>query len=591
MVVALCALPGVHAAGLRDMSGSAALGMAISAAGDRTSLRQAAGLDKVGVTSVLVTPDSPYATFGEVMQMSSFVSALKAAMGTEAAQKQAEALLSQSEYAAYLDLARELSKCYGSLSPAGSALSETWSQGVGCTTQGRVAVKQVDFNVGSLWGLSWREKQSMKAAMGLYDTWVKTGSPSRRTRERKTREQQRRQRHRAVQMVGDGGWSKLPVPLTGTYDALKGYSTEECRAAYQRMSELYNSGDLGGNNGGLGNLPGTGGNGGMPGTGGQGGMPSSGSLPANPFGSSMSGQDPAGEGLPPNPFDGATSTSGQEPGTGNPLDGATSTVGQEPVPAATAEPVASVADAGTNKCRTVENGGVAVQLCQGSTVTGTSATITGSIINVGDEALCGLKLLVDNFELSSSFYPTWLPSFSGQFLAGDTITFGVTVPYTAGAPRPQADIDSSIAVCLPPTLPPTAAPTGLTSAPTLSPTALPATLAPSKTPKPVFDWANLGGQDTKCLKGCANIVSDLTACEAFDAIFAFKCDVCDKEVLEGVKETCSTTFECGNALCHVMAEQLSSPAGGRVGGRTGSVKAMLSLVLGFVTVMLVLNMG
>lgn len=590
--MALCALPAVHAAGLREMGGSAALGMAISAAGDRTSLRQAAGLDKAGVASVAVTPDSPYATFGEVKQMSSFVAALKAAMGTEAAQKQAEAMLSQTKYAAYLDLARELSQCYGSLSPAGSALSETWSQGVRSTTQGRVAVTQVDTNVGSLWGLSWREKQAMKAAMGLYDTWVKTGSPSRRTRERKAREQQRRQRHRAVQLAGDGGWSKLPVPLTGTYDALKGYSTEECRAAYQRMSELYNSGDLKGNNGGLGNLPGMGGNGGgMPGTGGQGGMPSSGSLPANPFGSSMSGQDPAGGGLPPNPFNDATSTSGQEPGTGKPPDGATSTVGQEPVPTGTKEPTATVAEAGTNTCRTVENGGVAVQLCQGSTVTGTSATITGSIINVGDGALCGLKLLVDKFELSSSFYPTWLPSYSGQFQAGDTITFGVTVPYTAGAPRPQADIDSSIAVCLPPTLPPTAAPTGVSSAPTRAPSAIPATLAPTQTPKPVFDWAHLGGQDTKCLKGCANIVTDLTACEAFDAMFGFKCDVCEKEILQGVKETCVNTFECGNALCHIVAEQLSSPAGGRVGGRTGSVKAMMSLVLGFVTVMLVLNMG
>ena len=565
---------------LGAVDGSARLGASILAAGDRLSLRRAAGLGSDGAVSVeQVTPDSPYATFSEVTRMSSFVAALQTTLTVEAAQQQAEALLSESEYAAYLELAQQLANCYGSMAPAGEALSDTWSQGVGSTTQGQAAAKTVDAKVGTLTGLNKEERAAVKAALALYDTWVKTGSPSRQRQRRAAAargdsRQQRKQHRKQQALGGDGGWSKLPLPMTGTYDALKGYSTEECRAAYKRMSELYNSGDLGDNNGGLGNqLPGQGslpGSGSMPGQGG--GMPGGGQqggLPGNPFGSSpMSGQEPGAGGVPPNPFDGATSTNGQEPGTGsgNPLDGATNTAGrfflslylpihphpgqvrsaalflpthspihpypktntptgQEPTPPLPTEAPATVADTGTNKCKTYNDGAIGVQLCQGSTVTASSATITGSIINVGDDTLCNLALLIDSFELSSSFYPNWLPSYGGEFKAGDTITFGVTVPYTTGTARPQADIDSSISLCVAATPPPTPSPTNATtSSPTLPPTT---TLAPTKKPPPVFDWANIGGMDTKCVKGCVNILEALSACEAFDAIFAFRCDVCD----------------------------------------------------------------
>ncbi|TFJ81439.1 hypothetical protein NSK_007400 [Nannochloropsis salina CCMP1776] len=593
LIIALNDVPSVQA--LSGMGGSAALGMAISAAGDKISLRKAAGLDKIDVSSVVETPDSPYATFNEVMQMSSFVAALESLTANEDLKKQAEAYLSASEYAAYVDLARHLSKCYGSLSPAGGPLADTWTSGVRSTTQGQAAVLAVDGSVNKLSTTPVRKQQAMKAALGLYDTWIKTGSPSRRLKRISPRH------HRAQQGLSDGGWSQLPAPLTGAYDALKGYGTVECRTAYQRMSEMYNSGEIGGNNGGLNNIPGTGGNGGglpgsggsmpgsgggMPGSGSQGGFPNAGSLPGNPFGTSMSGKEPGAEG-PPNPFDNPDVVTDPKE---NPLGGATTTEGNDQeVPTPTSKPTATLAEVGTNKCEVLENGAVSVQLCQGSTVTASSATITGSIINVGNQTLCGLKLIVDNFELASSFYPPWLPSYAGEFQAGNTITFGITVPYTSGAPRPQADIDQSIAACVALTMPPTDAPTLVTASPTRSPTARP---APTEPPGPVFDLLALDGQDTKCLKGCSNIVHGLTSCEAFDAIFAFRCDVCDKDTQAQVKEICRSTFECGNAMCHLVGteQQHLSSGAGRLRGDLGSVKTSLSLMLGLAMILMMLNM-
>jgi hypothetical protein len=546
------------------------------------------------VVETLATPDSPFASFKEVTQMSKFAAALQEATSNPA-NKEALASLLPSQYSDYLNVADQLTQCYSSVSSVGGPISDTWSQGVSSTTQGVAATQAVDSNVEQMKSLSKEEQLAAKAAIKGYDVWIKTGSPS-----RKLKKQRGRRRGQVLGGAGEGAMGGLPAPLTGTYDALKGLNTDECRNAYKDMSDLYNNGNLGNNNGGL---PGTGS---MPGGGqnmGSGGMPSQGSLPGNPFGSSpMSGTEPGtGGSVPPNPF--GDSMSGQEPGSGsgtdagsgsttNPLDGATNQAGQDGTDTGAGQPAAptasspEVADTGTNKCKTFNSGNVGVQLCQGSTTTASSATITGSVINVGQDTLCGLNLIIDSFELSSSYYPTWLPHYTGIFMPGDTITFGVTVPYAAGTARPQVDLDNALTVCPPPSSAPSPAPTMATKAPTTAPT-----LRPTVTPPPVFDWANVGGRDTKCLKGCVNIIQDLTACEAFDSIFAFRCDVCDKETLGAIRETCQTEFTCGDHLCHSLKTQQSSGASRRAGRATDSVKTSLSLLLGFLTVFLVINMG
>ena len=458
--------------------------------------------------------------------------------------------------------------CAASLAASSDALGDTWMLGVGTTAQGFVAAKYVSANVNRLAGLSPAKKQAALATLAAYDTYLKSGG-GRRAR--------RRQMLGGGALLGGAGPAGGLSPLLSTYKTLKPYAvmSPDCTNLFRELamqrfangnSPLSSNG--GGSPGGL-NSPG-----GMPGQG----------MPTNPFGSSMSGQEPG----PPNPFDGATSTEGADV-VGNPLDGATSTAG----PAATAAPM--VGDQGTNRCKTFQSGDVGVQLCQGTTTTESSATITGSVINVGQETLCGLALIVDSFELSSSYYPNWLPKYDGVFMPGDTITFGVTVPYTQGAAKPQADVDSSIAACAPPTASPTAAPTNTTRAPTANAAGGVATdaAAPGAGGKPGLDWANIGGADTSCLNGCQTLLEGLSACEGFDTIGNFRCDVCSAPEYVAVQQACLNQYGCGQKMCHLKPaiEPKSSGAGRRAGAGDGSVKASLSLLLGILTVGLLLNMG
>lgn len=484
--------------------------------------------------------------------------------------------------------------CAASLAASSDALGDTWVQGIRTTAQGLVAAEYVSGNVGRLAGLGPAQKQAALATLAAYDTYLKSGG-GRRAAAR---------RHRRQQVLGGdggGGGALLGLsPLLNTYQTLKPYvaMSPDCTSLFRElaMQRFANgNGPMASNGGGS---PG--------GVSSPGGMPGQGLPPTNPLGSSMSGQEP------PNPFDEAAGTEGAD-AEGNPLDGATSTAGQEPGaeagaaagPEGTAAP--EVGDQGTNRCKTFSSGGVGVQLCQGTTTTESAATVTGSVINVGQETLCGLALIIDSFELSSSYYPNWLPKYEGLFMPGDTITFGVTVPYTQGTPKPQADVDASIAVCAPPTASPTAAATNVTQSPTAiaadGVASVTGTDGAATTPgagagtgasaKPV-DWLNVGGVDTACLKGCQNLVEGLSACEAFDTIGSFRCDVCNAAQFAAVKQVCLDEYGCGEKMCHIepAIESQSSGAGRRAGtGGNGSVRASLSLLLGFLTVALLLNMG
>jgi hypothetical protein len=446
--------------------------------------------------------------------------------------------------------------CASSLAASSSALGETWVQGVGTTAEGAVAAQYVSGNVNRLSGLSPAQKQAALATLAAYDTYLKSGGG-------------RRARH--LQMLGGsllGGIS----PLLQTYTTLRPYAVSpDCTSLFRELAmQRFANGN--------GPLTGTNGGGSPGGLNSPGGMP-----PSNPFPSSpMSAQEP------PNPFDGATSTVGQD-------SAEEGSAGTGTTPQATAAPP-QVGDQGTNRCKTFSSGEVGVQLCQGTTTTEASATITGSVINVGQETLCGLKLIVDSFELSSSYYPNWLPNYEGLFMPGDTITFGVTVPYAQGAPKPQADVDSGIAVCAPPTPSPTPASTNATLAPSIAANAnanANAGGAGAPAGRPGVDWASIGGGDTSCLQGCQNLVEGLTACEGFDAIGNFRCDLCSAAQYAEIQQVCLGEYKCGEKMCHIAPaiKSQSSGAGRRAGAGDGSVKASFSLLLGFLTVALLLTMG
>ena len=452
---------------------------------------------------------------------------------------------------------QDLTQCYNSIQADGAAVSQVWSQGVSSTTQGRMAVQSIDNNVAQLWHLNSNDKDAVKAGYALYDTWIKTGSPSPRSLQA---------------LLNAVAGAALPSALTGTYQTLGGAVTPECQTAYKTLNQLYNQYQ---NNQGTNNNNNNNGGGGLPGlspnnmgSGSNGGMPGGESF-SNPFGTSMSGQDPPGTnglGTAANP-----GSVGQMAGTDDPNSPTSSSP--------------QVADGGTNKCKTFNSGNVGVQLCQGNTVTSSSATITGSVINVGQDTLCHLSLIIDQFEMSSSYYPAWLPTYTGFFMPGDTITFGVTVPYTSGSPRPQADIDSSITVCEPPTTSPTAVPGQNTAAPTTSPTtdddaAGVSATDPNTPTKQTFDWTKIGGIDTTCVKGCQNIIQGMQGCDVYDAIGAFRCDSCSASTYAAIQATCLAE-NCGGPQCHTKPMVAHS-------GASQSVKVSLSLLIGLVSVFCIL---
>ena len=254
------------------------------------------------------------------------------------------------------------------------------------------------------------------------------------------------------------------------------------------------------------------------------------------------------------------------------------------------------------KCDTWAQTPMAFQLCRGISVTNAStALITGSITNTGTATLCGLTLLIGNFDQALSFYPSWLPSLSGSFKPGDVVTFGATVPINPSEPVPSVDVDDTLTNCspIPKTLAPTAAPTNVTNeVDTSASTTVTEIIQPEPAPvadppaeddtsssyvsKTGVDWGYFAG-DTRCLGKCMQGVDDLQVCDAVDMIFNDNCGLCGESTMAAVKQQC-LKIGCNPVKCHVLQD---SPAVTTSGGH--SVKSSLSVLLGFLSLALVLQ--
>jgi hypothetical protein len=226
----------------------------------------------------------------------------------------------------------------------------------------------------------------------------------------------------------------------------------------------------------------------------------------------------------------------------------------------------------TERCNTFSRGSLSLQLCQSSSVSEQAAQLSGSVVNTGAAPVCDLSLVIDDFDLATSYYPTWLPSYVGTFQPGDVATFGVTLPPASkGA---AVTVAQTVKLCAVYTARPTAMPTGPPNA-----TAVVGDGTIMTTSKGV-DWGALGGMDTRCLSTCMNLIDKMDTCDAYNLITTFRCDKCDATTFSAVQKVC-VEAGCGYAKCRINAPKSSTASGGR------SLKADLSLLLGVLSAWLV----
>jgi len=274
------------------------------------------------------------------------------------------------------------------------------------------------------------------------------------------------------------------------------------------------------------------------------------------------------------------------------------------------------------KCDTWSQNTMGFQLCSGISVTNSStALISGSITNTGTATLCGLTLLIGNFDQALSFYPSWLPSLQTSFKPGDVITFGATVPLNPSEPVPSVDVDSTLIDCSPINEPPSAPvsptnttdPASTTNSPTTTDFDGPTTTTEEIGPDPKvitvpdtpadanvgddsssssggssyvsstgIDWGYFAG-DTRCLGKCMQAIDDLEVCDAVNMIFNANCGSdCGDSALMAVQMKC-LQYDCTTAQCHYNPQGAATTSGGH------SVKSSLSVLLGFLSLALVLQ--